>query len=232
MPISRIAACLLSLAVAPAALAQATATSATESVTTTHQVKGGVVTAVDGNTVVVNEVDGLHEYTLPDGFKFDLDGQPVTVDQLKPGMKVGALITDKVVTRQVKTTRIASATVMQVAPGGIVVKDAQGNLKSYDFKDSAGNDIYFVKDGKRISLRNVKKGDRLTGTVVTTLPPQEISQRSVVARATAPAPAPLAVAAATPHKLPKTASPLPLFGLLGALSAGAAMTLRRLRTRR
>lgn len=231
---SRIAACLLSVAVSPVAFAQAGAT-ATESTAVTHTVKSGVIESVAGNKVVVHEADGLHEYTVPEGFKFEMDGQMVGVDQLKPGMKVGALITDKVTTRQVTVTRIASATVMQVAPGGIVVKNQKGELKSYNFKDAAGNDIYFVKDGKEVSLRDVKKGDRLTGTFVTTLPPTQTSQRSAVARATAPSePAPVVeVAAATPpSRLPKTASPLPLLGLLALVSGGIALTLRAARALR
>ncbi len=232
---SRIAACLLSLAVSPVAFAQASGATSTESTTVTHEVKDGVVEAVAGNKVIVNEADGLHEYTLPDGFKFQMDGQVVGVDQIKPGMRVSALITDKVTTRQVTVTRIASGTVMQVAPGGIVVKDQKGNLKSYNFKDPAGNDIYFVQDGKEVPLRNVKKGERLTGTFVTTLPSTQTTQRSVVAKAVAPPePAPVAeVAAATPHRrLPKTASPLPLLGLIALVSGGIALTLRAARTLR
>jgi hypothetical protein len=92
-----------------------------------------------------------------------------------------------------------------------------------------------VRDGKQVSLRDVKKGERLSGTFITTLPPQEITQRSVVAGATAPAPAepaPAAVAAATPRRLPRTASPLPLLGLLALVSAGVALALRGVRALR
>jgi len=228
---SRIAACLLSLAVSPVAFAQTA--SSTESTAVTHTVKSGVVESVAGNKIVVKEADGVHEYNLPDGFKFQINGQSVGVDQLKPGMKVDAVITDKVTTRNVKVTRVASATVMQVAPGGIVVKTANGDLKSYNFKDAQGNDIVYVENGKEISLRDVKKGDKLSGTIVTTLPPTTTSQRTAVARATAPAePAPAQVAAAAPAALPKTASPLPLVGLLALVCGGIALTLRAARTLR
>ena len=228
---SRIAACLLSLAVIPVAFAQ-TATS-TESTAVTHTVKSGVVESVAGIKIVVKEADGVHEYNLPDGFKFQITGQSVGVDQLKPGMKVDAVITDKVTTRNVKVTRVAQATVMQVAPGGIVVKTASGDLKSYNFKDAQGNDIVYVENGKEVSLRDVKKGDKLSGTIVTTLPPTKTSQRTAVARATAPAePAPAEVAAAAPAALPKTASPLPLVGLLALVCGGIALTLRAARTLR
>ncbi|HEY1333900.1 MAG TPA: hypothetical protein VGF31_06565, partial [Myxococcaceae bacterium] len=223
---SAVAVCVASLVLVPTARAQATGATTTESTAVTHEVKGGVVESVAGNKVVIREQDGLHEYTLPDGFKFQVNGQPVGVDQITPGTQVGALITDKVTTRNVTLTRVASATVMQVAPGGIVVKTANGDLKSYNFKDAAGNDIYFVRDGKEVPLSTVKRGERLTGTFVTTLPAQQVSQRSVDARAVAPeepAAAPTAVAAATPRRLPRTASPLPLLALLALVAGGIAL---------
>ena len=228
---SRIAACVLSLAFGPAALAQTPGSTTTESIAQKSRNISGVVETVAGNKVVLREADGLHEYTPPAGFKFQLDGRDVGVDEIKPGMSINAVVTDKVITRRVTVTNIESGTVAQVAPGGIVLKDQNGDLKSYNFKDKAGNDIYFVRDGKEVPLRSVKVGDRLSGTFVTTLPAQQISQRSAVARATEPsaAPEPAVVAAATPHKLPKTASPLPLIGLLAALSAGIALTLRAAR---
>ena len=228
---SRIAACVLSLAFGPAALAQTPGSTTTESIAQKSRNISGVVETVAGNKVVLREADGLHEYTPPAGFKFQLDGRDVGVDEIKPGMSINAVVTDKVITRRVTVTNIESGTVAQVAPGGIVLKDQNGDLKSYNFKDKAGNDIYFVRDGKEVPLRSVKVGDRLSGTFVTTLPEQRISQRSAVAKATEPSPAPepAVVAAATPRALPKTASPLPLVGLLAALSAGIALTLRAAR---
>jgi hypothetical protein len=223
------------LTVASAALAQQSASTATESNAVRNSSKSGTVESVAGNKVVLREADGLHEYNLPDGFKFQLAGREVGVSEIKPGMTVDAQITDTVTTRQVKLTRIDSGTVAQVAPGGIVLKQKNGELKSYDFKDPAGNDIYFVRDGKEVSLRNVKVGERLSGTFVSTLPPQETSQRAVVAKATAPAapePAAPVVAAATPRALPHTASPLPLLGLLALVSAGVALALRGARVLR
>lgn len=231
---SRIAVCLASLVLAPVALGQQTGTTTTESTAVRTQVKSGVVETVAGNKVVMREADGLHEYNLPDGFKFQLDGKDVGVADLQPGMTVNAAISDKVTTRQVTTTRIESGTVAQVAPGGIVVREKDGSLKSYNFKDAAGNDIYYAKNGKEVPLRNVKQGERLSGTFVSTLPEQQITQRTVVAKAAEPAPPPapepVAVAAATPRRLPKTASPLPLLGLLALVAGGVALSLRAART--
>jgi len=233
---SRFAVCLASLLVAPVALGQTSGSTATESTAVKTQTKSGVIESVAGNKVVLREADGLHEYNLPDGFTFQLDGKDVGVSDIKPGMSVNATVTDKITTRQVTLTRIDSGTVAQVAPGGIVLKEQNGNLKSYNFKDPAGNDIYYAKDGKEVPLRNVKVGERLSGTFVSTLPAQQVSQRSVVAKASEPppepAPAPAAVAAATPRKLPRTASPLPLLGLLGLVSGGIALSLRAARALR
>ena len=146
---SRIGVYVLSLAISPVVLAQGATATSTESTAVTHQVKSGVVESVAGNKIVVKEADGVHEYNLPDGFVFQMNGQSVGVDQLKPGMKVDAVITDKVTTRNVKVSRVASATVMQVAPGGIVVKTASGDLKSYDFRTP----------GERHLLRPGRQGD-------------------------------------------------------------------------
>src|SRR5690242_14358642 len=110
---SRIAACLLSLAVSAVAFAQASGASSTESTAVKQTLKQGTVESVAGNKVVLREADGPHEYTLPDGFKFQLNGQSVGVDQIKPGMQVGAVVTDKVTTRNVTVTRVAKGTVMQ-----------------------------------------------------------------------------------------------------------------------
>lgn len=232
---SRIAACVLSLAFGSAAIAQ---TSTMESTTTKKTNINGTVVSVTGNKVVLAEAKGNREYNVPPGFKVQVDGKEVGVDQLKPGMKVNAVVTDQVTTRDVTVTKVVSGKVMTVAPGGFVLL-TNGKYVSYNFTDKDGNDIYFTQlDGTSVPLRNnVKEGDVMTGTFVTKLPPQVVSKRSVTASASAPpepaaAPAaPVAVAAA-PKKMPKTASPLPLVGLLAALSAGIALTLRGARALR
>ena len=236
---SRIAACVLSLTFGSAALAQ---TSTMESTTTKKTTITGTVVSVTGNKVVLAEAKGNREYTAPPGFKVQVDGKEVGVDQLKPGMKVTAVVTDQVTTRDVTVTKVVSGKVMTVAPSGFVLLDNKGKYVSYNFTDKDGNDIYFTQlDGTSVPLRNnVKEGDVMTGTFVTKLPPQVIDERSVTASAVAPPPppepaaapaAPVAVAAA-PKKMPKTASPLPLVGLLAALSAGIALTLRGARALR
>jgi hypothetical protein len=226
---------VLSLAFGSAAIAQ---TSTMESTTTKKTNINGTVVSVTGNKVVLAEAKGNREYNVPPGFKVQVDGKEVGVDQLKPGMKVNAVVTDQVTTRDVTVTKVVSGKVMTVAPGGFVLL-TNGKYVSYNFTDKDGNDIYFTQlDGTSVPLRNnVKEGDVMTGTFVTKLPPQVVSKRSVTASASAPPPPPEPAAApaapvAVAAKMPKTASPLPLVGLLAALSAGIALTLRGARALR
>ncbi|HZX43192.1 MAG TPA: hypothetical protein VFE93_15235 [Myxococcaceae bacterium] len=222
---------MLSLGLGSAALAQ---TSVESSTVTKQTVRTGVIQTISGNKVTVKEASGVREVTVPDGFKFQVSGQDVGLDQLKPGMTVTAVITDQVTTRDVTVTKVVRGTVKLVTPGGFVVLDPHHNYVSYNFTDKDGNDLYYVAaDGQEDSLRDVKVGDQLTGTIITKFPPQVVDKRTITASAVAPPPppAPPAVAVATPsRKLPRTASPLPLVGLLGALSAGIALTLRGART--
>jgi hypothetical protein len=210
------------------AVTSAPAVAQTTEVTTTKQTqKSGVIQAVYGNHVVVQEASGTHEYTVPDGFKFQMNGQDVTVAELKPGMKVSATINEQTTSRDVTTTKVVSGQVVQVAPGGIVVKDSKGQLKSYGSKDVQGHDVTIVRNGKEIPLSDLKLGDKLSATIVTTYPPQVVTKRSVTANLTpAPSSPPTAVASAEPATLPKTGSPLPLLGLLAGIALATALLLR------
>ena len=175
---------LVVLAISSMALAQ-TGTS-TETTTSKRSIKSGEIISVAGNKLLVKEADGMHEYVVPEGSKFQMNGQSLSTADLKPGMKVSATIDEKTSVRDVTTVSTVSGTVKQVAPGGIVVQDAKGNLKSYDFKDADGNDIQMVMDGKEVPLRDVKLGDRLAGTIVTKYAPQTITQRDVSASVSQP----------------------------------------------
>jgi len=233
----RIAVLFAAACVVTSAAAQ-TGGSVTTTTKTTH--KSGVIDAVWGNNVVLREADGTtHEYTVPDGFQFQMNGQNVAVADLKPGMTVDATITDQTTTKDVTVTRNVSGTVMQVAPGGIVVRDASGKLTSYGASDLQGRDVTITRSGQNVTvlrdarpimLSQLRKGDRLNATIVTDLPPQTVTSRSVSAKVT-PAPEPAAgstTVAEAPTHLPKTASPLPMVGLVAALSLVSALVLRGL----
>ena len=60
---------------------------------TTTTTKQFQIIQVDGNRVVVLMNEGAREYTLPDDFRLTVDGKPVSVRDLKPGMSGTATIT-------------------------------------------------------------------------------------------------------------------------------------------
>jgi LPXTG-motif cell wall-anchored protein len=186
-----------------------------------------------------------------------VDGKPVTVADLKPGMKGTATITTTTTTTPVTVTEVRNAEVARVSGNSIIVR-GQNGFRMFSEADVSNRDVRIYRDGQPIAFRDLRQGDRLTATIVTSKPPRVMTQRQVEAELTgapaaaasptrppaptagtagaAPAPpapaAPSPSAAATPAKrLPKTASPIPLLGLLGAgsLLLGTIMAIRRRR---
>src|SRR5581483_7292231 len=64
------------------------------------------VMAVDGNHVAVKTAEGSKEITVPEGFKFTVDGKQVGVHDLKPGMHGSATITTTTTVVPVQTTEV------------------------------------------------------------------------------------------------------------------------------
>src|SRR5829696_7224004 len=77
----------------------------TTSSTLTENKKFEVV-SVDGNTLVVKLPEGTREISVPDDFKFVVDGQPMTVKELKPGMSGMATITTRTKSTPVTVTEV------------------------------------------------------------------------------------------------------------------------------
>ena len=61
--------------------------------TTSSETKNFEVLAVDGNTLVVRLPEGTRELTVADDFRFTVNGQQLSVRQLKAGMKGTATVT-------------------------------------------------------------------------------------------------------------------------------------------
>jgi hypothetical protein len=210
--------------------------------TTTTTVRSGVVVFVSGNTLITKESDGVtRQHNVPDGYFFQMNGKNVTLADLKPGDKITATITETRTVEPVTVTQVLKGTVVESSMGSILVKNQKGKLIKYSSKDEQGRDVTIYQNGQQVKLSDLKAGDQLTATIVSRYPPQVSTMREVTSKVTPapPAPAPAQVAAAEPPpapapkpaKLPKTASPLPLVGLLGGLLIGAGAGLRLLRRR-
>jgi len=213
--------------------------------TTTMELRNGEVLAVDGNVVTVRGPQGVKQFVVPDNYRFDMNGQKLSVRDLKPGMKYTAMITTTETPIDVTTTDVREAEVVYSTAGVVVVRDLETKeLKKFTVQELRTRNVVVLVDGKEVEPSKLKKGDRLTATIVTKHPPEIITDQDLKVFVAKPAPpppppkpAPVAAPATPPppaeppKKLPKTGSSLPLVGLSGlvllGLSVGASV-LRRL----
>jgi LPXTG-motif cell wall-anchored protein len=208
------------------------------------------IVSVDGNKVVVKGQKGAQEITVPPDFQLTVDGKPVSVADLKPGMKGAARITTTTTVTPVTVTEVKNGEVMKVTGNSILVRGEKG-IQMFTEGDVAKRGVKIMRDGQPLEFTSLREGDKLTATIVTSRPPTVMTERQVQASmqsvpaaapagrpvaagapANAPAPAGAATTGSAPapaRRLPKTGSALPLLGLLGAalVTLGAALTARR-----
>jgi hypothetical protein len=215
------------------------------------QVERGEVVYVVGNDLVVKMENGeVRHVTVPDSARATVDGKQLSVHELKPGMKLQRTIVTSTTPRVVTTVRSVTGKVFHVnAPSSVILTLADNTNKQY--KVPKGQK--FTIGGEEKTVFDLRKGMNVTATVITQVPETVVAQqRNVTGTAPPPpptppmegalliedAPAPKQVAAAAPAaaapepaptQLPKTASPLPLIGLLGLLSLAVGLGMRALR---
>jgi hypothetical protein len=246
--------CLTGLAfalISAAAGAQDTSTTTTQSgaPTVTTDVKSATVVYVSGNDLVVKGDDGqVKHFVVPDSTTVTVDGQQLSVHDLKPGMHLTRTITTTTTPTTVSTVRTISGKVWMVqAPNYVILTLPNGTNKQY----AIPKDQKFMVDGREYDAFGLKKGMKITATVVTESPQLVASTtRAVTGTAPPPPPAPatpppqkvllIAVPVSQPPpqqeqattvaqaSLPKTASLLPLFALIGLVFVGTGLALRLL----
>ena len=218
--------------------------------TTNTETRNFEIVSVDGNKVVVKGQKGAQEITVPPDFQLTVDGKPVSVADLKPGMKGAARITTTTTVTPVTVTEVKNGEVMKVTGNSILVRGEKG-IQMFTEGDVAKRGVKIMRDGQPLEFTSLHEGDKLTATIVTSRPPKVMTERQVQASmqsvpaaapagrpvaagapANAPAPAGAATTGSAPapaRRLPKTGSALPLLGLLGAalVTLGAALTARR-----
>jgi LPXTG-motif cell wall-anchored protein len=193
---------------------------------------------VSGNTVTFLLNGEVKKYEAKPDFRVMVDGKPTPVSALVPGQKV-------MVERMTTTTVVPGTQTVKVRDGEFIsaTKTSLMYRENNEIKTvNVPADFKFVVDGKPVDFYKLRKGDKLTATIITTGPATSTTTKEVSASAQAPeapAPPPAPTAAPAPpapapapapvHKLPKTASQLPLLGLAGSLllALGAGLWLSR-----
>jgi len=158
----------------------------------TTEIRDFEVVSVDGNTVVVNGKDGAREVTVPDDFRFSVDGKPVSVHELKAGQKGTAMVTTTTTIRPVYVTTVKKGTVVKRVRDTVYVKTADGTTRKFTKTELEQRGIQVIMDGKPVRLADLKGGDQLTATIVTEGPPSVLTEKEVLAVLAAPEEAPAA----------------------------------------
>jgi LPXTG-motif cell wall-anchored protein len=221
----------------------------------TTETKKFQVIAVEGNQLVVKLPEGTRELTVPEDFRFNVDGKMLSVHDLKPGMAGTATITTKTTSVPVTVTEVKDGVVTKALGTSIIVATG-GTYKMFSQSDIDKRGIKIMRAGKPAEISDFRENDRLTATIITSKPPRVMTEKEVNATLAAsgasagtpagagtppgaakpvgtpsqPAAAPSAqppsgTSGAAPRTLPKTASPLPLLALTGVASLLAGLGL-------
>lgn len=237
-----IAVACLSCAAWLAAQVQTNTSTTSHASTVQTTIEKGEIVFVEGNDVVVKMEDGTlrHFSNVPESARINVDGQQLGVHDLKVGMKVQKSVTTITTPKTITTVKSVTGKVWHVTPPNSVILTLEdGTNQQFKIpKDQKFNvdgqtvDAWGLKKGMKISATkvveepvvDVEHQRQLTGSMPPPPPPPPPDQPIIIAVMT-PVPAP----AAAPAELPKTASSVPLIGLLGLASLGTAMGLKLLR---
>src|SRR5262245_10054218 len=220
------------------------------------KVERGEIVYVSGNSVVVKMEDGTlrHFDNVPESTTVTVDGKQLNVHQLQVGMKVEKQTITTTTPKMITTVKTVTGTVWHVTPPVSVILTME-NGQNQEFKIPKGQkfningqmvDAFGLKKGMKVDAQKVVEEPEVvvaqevkrTGTAppAPAAPQPDVALLIVAAPATPAPAAPVETAAAepAPKKLPKTASNVPLIGLLGALLCAASLTgmaIRRIKVR-
>ena len=145
------------------------------------------VLAVDGNQLVVRLPEGTRELTVADDFRFTVNGQQLSVRELRPGMKGTATITTRTTVTPVTVTEVKNGTVVHSVGSTIIVRTDEG-VRSFTQSEVDKRGVKIMRSGKPAQVSDFRDGDRLTATIITSMPPRVLTEKEVQATlAAAPA---------------------------------------------
>jgi LPXTG-motif cell wall-anchored protein len=220
-------------------------------------VRNATVVYVEGSDLVLKLEGGKIEHVVvPDSDEFIINGKNVSVHALAPGTRLTQTITTTTTPRYVNTVRILEGKVWHVnAPGSVIVSLPDGTNHRYSVPKHAR----FIVNGEPKTVFELRKGMSFKATIITDQPQTVLAEdkvtvgrapepatppmvgvllvqplqaratESATQRASVPEPITIAESEQPATVLPKTGSPLPLAGLLGALSVATSLGLVAMR---
>jgi RNase P/RNase MRP subunit p29 len=221
----------------------------------TVDTRNTTVAYIEGNHLVVRLADGsLEAIRIPAGERFNIDGEKLALNELKPGMTLTEETYSTARPVVVKTVEIADGTVWHAAGKRLIIRTKDGNLADYQVPEWATVTI----NGEEMPLHQMRRGQQITATIITEEPmtvverearshghhpmtepkksatemkplPKEAPVTAMPEVTKAAPPTELQPAVGKEEKLPETASQLPLIGLLGLLAVAMSLGVRAFR---
>jgi hypothetical protein len=170
---------------------QTTETTTTGTAAVQVNVERGEVVTVEGNDLMVKMEDGTirHFPDIPDSARVTVNGQQLSVHDLKPGMKLQRTITTTTTPRTVTTVQTVTGIVWHVSPPLSVILTME-NGENQSFK--IPKDQKFKVNGEMVDAFGLRKGMKVTATKITEAPETIVAQQKTVTGTmpTPPAPPP------------------------------------------
>jgi hypothetical protein len=190
-----------------------TATSVEQGMATSQvTVERGEVVYVSGNDVMIKMEDGsLRHFTdVPESARIYVDGKPLGVHDMKPGMKVQRTTITTTTPKTVTTVQTVTGKVWYIqAPNIVILTLADGTNQQFRIP----KDQKFDVDGQMVDAFALKKGMNVTATKIVEVPTVQVTQAKTVTgeaapkvaaavQPTPPAGVPILVAESTPAAVP------------------------------
>lgn len=244
-----IGAITLTVTLSMSAQVQTETTTTSGPATAEVKVDRATVVLVDGNDLVVKTQGGklVHFANVPESARATVDGQQLGIHDLKPGMTLERTITTTTTPQTITTVKSVTGTVWYVnPPSSVILTLEDGTNQQFKIPDGQKFNI----DGQMVDAWGLKKGMKVSATKVVEVPETIVEQQKQVAVSMPPPDPPadlplliVVVLSAQPDlaegppaevasaTLPRTASQLPLIGILGAITLLSGFGLRALRLR-
>ena len=200
------------------------------------------VISVDGNTVVLQEQSGkAKQYTLPNDFQLTVDGRPLAVADLTPGMHGTATIAASTEARPVYVTTVKMGTVVSQTGRSVTFREESGAIHRFTQSEADERGMQIYIDNKPVRVSNLQPGDQINATVVSVGTPEILTAQALdeslkasgeaakagepSTKATTPAPATTATAAPVEEKPSEATKQIWFWVLLVVIAAILAWML-------
>lgn len=151
-----------------AVFAQQTTTTSTQpkGIQKTVQIDSAHVIYVSGDDVVLRNADGsLQLIAMAPGVTIPVDGKPVAPRDLKPGTEISHVHINSVQQSAVTEVTQIDGTVRRVLlPGSVILRLGDGTANRYTVPANAT----FKTDGREIAISDLRRGMKVSATVVKT----------------------------------------------------------------